>query len=156
VQEAEKALEKLIAESPAHQFVQPVAWPKAVPMTQAENLSSDLRHIRLLKDFHAELLKIMEAPDVVIALKKAHFDPGIHQIQQSREHPDITFRDHVVVLVPKIPDVSKEIKSSRPVLGNRLKESHEAGLPVRRIIDIKAKMDIRHKIHEGSGCHQGQ
>jgi len=146
MQQTKYALEKLVAESPSHQFIPFVSRPEAIAMAKAEHFAADLCDIWLLKNLYAQFLKIMEAPDVVVALKKADLDTCVHQIHQGCEHSDITFRDHIMILIPEIPDVAQKVQSLRAILGNRLQETDKAGFPVCRVVHVQSEVDIRHKI----------
>jgi len=153
MQQAEKALEELVAEPPAHQFVPAVPRPKPIAMSEAECLSAYLHDIGLLKDPDSEFLEIMKAPDVMVALKETHLHPGVHQIQQGGEHPDIALRDHIVVLVPKVPDVPEHVERLGPVLRDGLQETDESGLPLGGIIDVQPKMHVGDKVRKGPVSH---
>jgi len=146
MKKAEKTLKKSITESPSHQFVPFVPRPESVTMTEAECLSSYHGDIRLLENPYSKFLEIMEAPDIVVALKEINLDTRVHQINQSREHPHVAFRDDIPVLVPEIPNVSEQIQRPAPLLRNRLQEPDKTSLPVNGIIDLQAKMHIRDKI----------
>jgi len=91
----------------------------------------------------------------MVALEKADLHSGVHQVHQSGEHTDIAFRDHIVVLVPEIPDVTQHVQCPRPVLRYGPQETDETSLPLRGVIDIKPQMDIRDKVRKGpvSHCH---
>ena len=148
MKQTEQTLEESVAESPPHEFVPFMSWPQPVAVTQAEGLSADLGHIRLLEHLYAQLLKIVEAPYVVVALEKADLDTGVHQVKQGREHPHIAFRNDIVVLVPEVPDVPQEVQCLRPVHRNGSQEPHKAGLPVGRVIHVQPEMDIRNKVNK--------
>ena len=74
MEKAEYTLEELVTESPAHQFVPFVSRPESVSVTEAEDFPSYLGDVRLLENLDTEILEIMEAPDVMVALEKADLD----------------------------------------------------------------------------------
>jgi len=153
VQKTEEALEELVAEPPAHQFVPTVSRAKPVTMPETECLSADLDDIGLLKNADSEFLEIMEAPDVMVALEKAHLHSGVHQFKQRGENPDISLRHHVMVLVPEIPDVPQHVQCLSPVLRDGLQETDESDLPLGGIIDVQPKMHVGDKVRKGSVSH---
>ena len=55
--------------------------------------------------------------------------------------------------VPEIPDVSQHEEGHGAVLGNGIEEFHETGLPVCRIVDIQAKVDVRNEVDKGAFSH---
>jgi hypothetical protein len=153
MEKAEYTLEELVTESPAHQFVPFVSRPESVSVTEAEDFPSYLGDVRLLENLDTEILEIMEAPDVMVALEKADLHPGVHQIHQGGEHPDIPFRDNIMVLVPEIPDVPKKVQGLCSILRDGLQETDETRFPVGGIVHVQAKVDIRNKVNERSVSH---
>jgi len=153
MQKAEYALEEPVAKSPTHQFVPSVPRAQTVPVSKTEGLTSYFNHIRLLKDPYSQLFEIMKAPEVVVALEKADFHAGVHQIHQRGKHTHIALRDHIMVLVPEIPDVAKQVQGLRPVLRDGSQETDETSLAVCRIIHIQSEVDIRHKVRKRSVSH---
>ena len=145
MQKAEKALEEFFAETPAHKFVPEMSWTEPVTMAEAEDLASDIDDIRLLEYPDTHILKIVVTPDVVVSLEEIHLDACFHQVHQCRKHADIALRDHIMILIPEIPDVTEQVQRFGLILRNRLEKSHKPRLPVLRIFQVQAEMHIRCK-----------
>lgn len=135
-----------MAEAPSHKFIKPEARAKAVTMTKAEGLAGYIHDIRLLENLNSQALKIMIAPDIVIALKEPDLDSIIYKIQDFSKNPDIPLGHHIAVLIPKIPDIAKQIQGFSPVSRHRFKERHKTQLAIRRITQIQSQMDVRNEI----------
>ncbi len=119
MEETEQALQDAVSESPAHYLVKNMAGTETVTVAEAELLSPDLHDGRLPENADAHFLKIMVGPDIVVALEEIDLHAGIHQIQQGGENSHIALRNHIVILVPEIPDVPQHVKGLCPLRGNR-------------------------------------
>ena len=119
---------------------------KPVPVSETETRTPDFDICRLLETDHAEFFKIMIGPDIVIALKEKDLHPGIDKSSQGRKDPDIAFRHHIPVLVPEIPDITKQIQGFRFVFRQGFEECRKTGFPVGRIAYIQAEMHVSHEI----------
>ena len=69
------------------------------------------------------------------------------------ENPHVTLWDQILILVPKIPNVTQHVEGEGFVLRDRFQETDEAGLPIRWIIDVQPEVDISHEINQGPFRH---
>ena len=147
MQHAEKNLEHAVMEHTAQKPVSERHGAKSVTMTETETLCGNLHHSRLNQFLHPQFLKITVGPDIVVTLEEIHFDSLVHKTLQSCKDAQISFRDNIPVLIPEIPYITEKIHGLR-ILRNRLKKRHKTPLPVCRIRNLQAQMDIRDEI-----CH---
>lgn len=121
--------------------------PESVSVTEAEDFPSYLGDVRLLENLDTEILEIMEAPDVMVALEKADLHPGVHQIHQGGEHPDIPFRDNILpVLIARNPRCPQEGTGTLlDPSGWTSRKLDETRFPVGGIVHVQAKVDMETK-----------
>ena len=146
MQRREALLKEAVVECPAHELVAMVSGAQAVPMAKAELPSGDCHIVRLLQDGHAQFGKIAVCPDVVVPGEEVYLHSGIHQLQKGRKNAHVALWNHIFVLVPEIPDISKHIERFRLMLWYVLQELDESGLPRGGIRYVKAQVDVGDKV----------
>ncbi len=119
-------------------------------MPQAENLSVNLHDRRLDKPLHTKLFKIAVGPYIVVSLEEIHIHPGLNQPDNRSKYFYISFRDHITVFIPEIPDVTQKIQSRRLPGVERPQKFDKTAFAPLRVIYIQPQMHIRYKICEFS------
>ena len=109
MQHAEKNLKHTIVENTTEEPISRRNRSKTVAMTETELLAGNFHDMRLFKAFHAKLFKIAICPDIVISWKEINLHSPIHQGRKCSKHTDISLWDHITVLIPEVPDVTKKI-----------------------------------------------
>ena len=77
----------------------------------------------------------------MITLEEIHLDPSVHQCRKGSEHPYISFRNNIAVLIPEIPYISEKIQGLG-LFRKTAEKLHETSLPAGRIIYLQTKMNI--------------
>lgn len=114
---------------------------ETVAMAKAEFLSSDLHKCRLGQLHQSQFLKIGICPYVVVTLEEINLYPSVHQFLQGSEHSYITFRHDIKILIPEVPDVTKQVYGLR-VLRKTPEKISETAFTTCRIGDLKTKVDV--------------
>ena len=141
MKKTEKELRDTAMEKSAQETISERHRAQTVAMTEAEHTPAYLDLTRLPKLLHAEFLEIAVCPNIMISLEEIHLHSPVHKILKSGKDTDISFRDHITVFIPEIPDVAKQIKSIR-ILGERAQEAGKTSLAFRRVVDLETEMDI--------------
>ena len=153
VQGGEKHLRPMLAEDSFHEFVPVVAGAQAVSVAQAEAFAAYLHHMRLLQLDHAQLLEVVEGPEVVVALEEVHFYAGVNEVRDGPQHADAALGHHVAVFVPEVEDVAQQVQG----LGFRrvyaLEKLGEFAFALRRVSRREAQMHVGRKVCQVFG-HQ--
>ena len=134
-------LQHLIVEHSTKETIAERYWTESVTMTDAESITTDLHQRRLLEAPHAQFLKIIICPDVMVALEEIHIDTPVHQCCKRSEHPHIALGNNITILIPEIPDIPEKVQRFG-FFRKTTEKLHETGLPAGRIIDLQTKMDI--------------
>jgi hypothetical protein len=141
MEHAEKDLQESVVEDTAKETITERNGTEAISMSEAETLSGDLDKSRLLKLLHAQFLEIRIRPHIVVSLEEKHLHSPVHQIGQSRKHPHISFRNHITILVPEVPDIAEKVHRLR-ILRQRAEKTGKTTFTVGRICDLKPQMYI--------------
>jgi hypothetical protein len=73
----------------------------------------------------------------VISLEEIHLNSPVHQVLESRKHANISFRYHITILVPEIPNVSEKVQSPC-VLRQTAEKIHKTGFTTGRVGHLKS------------------
>ena len=142
----ETGLEEAVVEHLAHELVAAVAGAETVAVAEAETRAADFNLVRLTELDHSELLEIAVGPDIVVAGEEIHLDTRVHEVQERREHPYISFRDDVAVFVPEIPDVAEQIQRIRLRSRNSFQERDETRFAPGGIGHLETEVDVGDEI----------
>lgn len=141
MQEAEEELCHTAMEHAAEETITGRNRSKTVAVAEAEGLSIDLNQMRLSQFDHSKLLEIGICPDVVVAFEEKNLYSPVHKVLESRKHSEITFGHDITVLVPEIPDVTKQIEGLS-IFRKRPQKAGKATLTLFGIMDPKTEVDI--------------
>ena len=81
----------------------------------------------------------------MVAPEKIDFHSPFHERNQCGKDFDIAAWNHIPVLIPEIPDISKHIEG-RGVVRKRIEEIHETPLPVCGVKHVTTQVHICNEI----------
>ena len=109
MQHAEKDLKETAMEDAADDSVAKRNVSESVTVSEAESNPGDIHDTWLFKTFHAEFLKVAVGPDVMVSREEIYIHSAVHEFLQGGECADISFRNHITVFIPEVPDVAEQI-----------------------------------------------
>lgn len=128
-------------------------------MRQQELLSHYLKLRASFENLETNLGgEIVEKPHVVIAGEPAYFHSTVGEFGEFSEEPDVSTRHHILVLIPIVENIAKQINLGSIVLDG-IEEIHQAHLMLTLVGDVTCtKVCVGYEInffHDGS-ISQGQ